>query len=44
MEIGESYDLDALAAISGLDGPELVTKLVDLELRGLVGRSGADRF
>jgi DNA processing protein len=44
MEPGNTYDLDALSGHSGLDGPRLLTRLLDLELRGLVRRVGAGRF
>lgn len=41
---GEAYDLDALAARSGLDARTLLARLVDLELAGLVRRVGGGRF
>jgi hypothetical protein len=44
MDAGEAYDLDALSARSGLDGPTLLPRLLDLELRGLVRRVGGGRF
>jgi DNA processing protein len=44
MEPGHAYDLDGLSDHSGLDGPRLLTRLLDLELRGLVHRVGAGRF
>ena len=33
---GESYDLDALAALTGLDGPSILACLTELELAGIV--------
>ena len=44
MDMGESYDLDALAALSGLDGGELLARVLELELQGRVVRCGAGRF
>jgi DNA processing protein len=44
MAQGEAYDLDGLSGRSGLDGPKLLPRLLDLELRGLVRRVGAGRF
>jgi hypothetical protein len=44
MEPGQAYDLDGLSGHSGLDGARLLTRLLDLELRGLVHRVGAGRF
>ena len=44
MEPGQAYDLDGLSGHSGLDGPRLLTRLLDLELRGLVHRVGTGRF
>ncbi|HEY6508222.1 MAG TPA: DNA-processing protein DprA [Vicinamibacterales bacterium] len=38
---GEPYDLDALIAASGLDGPAALRAMTDLELAGLVQRTGA---
>lgn len=35
---GESYDLDELIRLSGLDGPRLLPRLLELELAGRVGR------
>jgi DNA processing protein len=37
---GESYDLDALAALTGLDGPSILARLTELELAGTVAVSG----
>ena len=44
MDAGQSYDLDALAAFSGLDTVELLSTLVDFELRGLVRRLETGQF
>ena len=44
MEPGQSYDLDALSQASGLDSARLLPRLLDLELRQLVGRAGGGRF
>jgi DNA processing protein len=44
MAPGEAYDLDSLSGQSGLDGPRLLPRLLDLELRGLVKRTGGGRF
>jgi len=44
MEAGQSYDLDALATGSGLDAQRLLTRLIELELNGLVRREGGGRF
>jgi DNA processing protein len=44
MAQGEAYDLDGLSSRSGLDGPKLLPRLLDLELRGLVRRIGSGRF
>ena len=44
MDAGQSYELDTLAAFSGLDTAELLSKLVDFELRGLVRRSDTGQF
>ena len=41
---GESYDLDALIALSGLDGPRLLPRLLQLELAGQVARRHGGRF
>ena len=35
---GESYGLDELIALSGLEGPQLLPRLLKLELAGLVAR------
>jgi DNA processing protein len=44
MSAGESYDLDGLSDRSGLDSQKLLSRLLDLELRGLVRRVGGGRF
>jgi DNA processing protein len=44
MDAGQAYDLDGLSAASGLEGARLLTRLLDLELRGLVRRVGGGRF
>jgi hypothetical protein len=33
---GESYGLDALAALTGLDGPVILARLTELEIAGIV--------
>jgi DNA processing protein len=44
MDHGHAYDLDALAAASGVDGARLLPRLLELELRGLLQRIGGGRF
>jgi DNA processing protein len=44
MDAGESYDLDALAAASGVTAARLLPYLLELELRGYVQRVGGGRF
>jgi len=44
MDVGESYDLDELSKISGLKSGELMSKLVALELEGLIRRSEVGRY
>ena len=44
MEPGHPYDLDSLSALAGVDGVRLLPRLLDLELRGLIGRAGGGRF
>jgi predicted Rossmann fold nucleotide-binding protein DprA/Smf involved in DNA uptake len=44
MHAGQAYDLDGLAAVSGVDGVRLLPRLLDLELQGLVQRVGGGRF
>ena len=41
---GESYDLDELIALSGLEGPRLLPRLLELELAGRVARRDGGRF
>ena len=44
MDAGQCYELAALAALSGLETAELLSKLVDFELMGLVRRSDTGQF
>ncbi len=44
LSIGESYDLDDLMAVSGLDSRRLLPRLLELELAGLVTRLDGGRF
>jgi DNA processing protein len=44
MEAGHPYDLDRLAALSGVDGVRLLPRLFDLELQGCVRRVAGGRF
>ncbi len=44
MDAGETYDLDALASMTGFDSPELLSRLGELELQGRIRRSEAGRF
>jgi DNA processing protein len=44
MEPGQAYDLDALAAASGVGVSRLLTRLSDLELEGRVRRLDGGRF
>ena len=44
MEPGEAYDLDRLAGMSGINGVQLLPRLFDLELHGLVRRVAGGRF
>jgi DNA processing protein len=44
MHEGQEYDLDALAAASGLDGVRLLPRLLELELHGSVQRVDGGRF
>ena len=44
MPAGQAYDLDGLAAVSGVDGVRLLPRLLELELRGLVQRVEGGRF
>jgi DNA processing protein len=44
MDAGQAYDLDALAAGSGLDVSRLLPRLLELELAGQVRRAEGGRF
>ena len=44
MREDETYDLDALAAASGVTGVRLLPRLLELELRGFVHRVAGGRF
>jgi len=44
MDRGQPYDLDALAAATGLDMPKLLPRIVELELSGQVRRVDGGRF
>ena len=44
MQLGQPYDVDALAAASGLDSPRLLPRLLELELRGIIRRVEGGRF
>ena len=44
MDAGQAYDLDGLAAVSGVNGVRLLPRLLELELKGLVQRIGGGRF
>jgi DNA processing protein len=44
MERGEAYDLDALVQRSGIPGPKLLPRLLELELRGWIRRVEGGRF
>jgi DNA processing protein len=44
MELGEVYRLDDLIALSGVAGPRLLPRLMELELLGRVSRSGLGGF
>lgn len=44
METGHAYDVDGLAALSGLENSQLLAQLSDLELQGRVRRVGGGRF
>jgi predicted Rossmann fold nucleotide-binding protein DprA/Smf involved in DNA uptake len=44
MRRDETYDLDQLAAASGVAGTRLLPRLLELELRGYVQRVGGGRF
>jgi DNA processing protein len=40
MELGETYELEALAELAGTSGARLLPRLMELELQGLVGAFG----
>jgi DNA processing protein len=44
MRPGQPYDVDELRAMSGLEPARLLSRLLDLELRGFVRRAGGGRF
>ena len=44
MHAGQTYDLDGLAAMSGVDGVRLLPRLLSLELAGFVRRLEGGRF
>jgi DNA processing protein len=44
LSLGESYDLDDLIALSGLDGPKLLPRLLEFEFAGRVARRDGGRF
>ena len=44
MAPGQPYDVDELTALSGLELKRLLPRLLDLELRGFVRRTGGGRF
>jgi len=44
MEVGQAYDIDGLAALSGLENVRLLSRLSDLELQGRLRRVGGGRF
>lgn len=44
MSAGEPYDVDELAERSGIHGAALLARLLELELRGVVGRTDGGRF
>ena len=44
MDRGESYDLDTLAALSGLGGGDLLAWVLEFELQGRIVRSWVGRF
>jgi DNA processing protein len=44
MEAGQPYDIDGLAALSGIEHVPLLSRLIDLELQGRVRRVGSGRF
>ena len=44
MTLGHLYDVDELQALSGVDAPSLLARLLDLELSGFVRRASGGRF
>jgi DNA processing protein len=44
LQPGETYGLDELSAVSGLSASDLLPRLLELELRGLVARVPGGRF
>jgi DNA processing protein len=44
MVVGEPYDFDQLANVTGLAGPKLLARLTEWELQGRVVRIGGGRF
>jgi DNA processing protein len=44
MAVGEPYDLDELASVTGLAGPKLLVRLTEWELKGWVARTAGGRF
>jgi DNA processing protein len=44
LAVGESYDLDDLAALMGLPGPKLLARVTEWELQGHLVRSTGGRF
>jgi DNA processing protein len=44
MQPGETYGLDELAAMTGLSGPDLLPRLLELELEGRIERLPGGRF
>ena len=44
MALGESYDTDALAGLTGQAPARLLVRLLELELRGVVRRLDGGRF
>ena len=44
MTEGESYDLDELSHVSGIDRVKLLPRLLELELAGAVRRVDGGRF
>jgi DNA processing protein len=44
LAVGEPYDFEALAELTGLPGPKLLARLTEWELQGRVVRTGGGRF